>query len=394
MKLKLLLIPVVALAGVLGVSTYASAAHVPTTRTISVGGGGDGVAANDFFPDEITIQKSDTIHFSNTYAEPHTVTFIPQIPEHMAVPNLLIPNPDGPGQVFNPVAVTPTNTSGSALDFDPHAYFTSGFFQKGDSTDVTFNVVGDFTFICLIHPGMALGVHVVGASITIATQDALDKTGAAQRDAFITAGKAIAAGVTLTKTTDASGMQAWNLQVGATQGQSDVVQYLPPAPLNISTGDKVTWTSATDTPHTVTFGDLSNPIGQFGKFLSFSPAAALPSGGATYSGGNANSGLMDKTGQVPGGSSYSLTFTKAGTYTYACLLHADQGMTGTIVVADKAAAPAQQPAQQPAIKPPNTGTGGMAGAGGGGWLPALLVLGIAGVALLVAGTRAAVTRDA
>jgi plastocyanin len=390
MKLKLLLIPVVALAGVLGVSTYASAAHVPTTRTISVGGGGDGVAANDFFPDEITIQKSDTIHFSNTYAEPHTVTFIPQIPQPMAVPALLIPNPDGPGQVFNPLATTPTNTSSGAADFDPHAYFNSGFLMKDASTDVTFNVVGDFKFICLFHPGMELAVSVVSTPITIATQDALDKKGAAQRDAFITAGKAIAAGVTLTKTTDTSGMQSWSLQVGATQGQSDVVQFLPPGPLNISTGDKVTWTSATDTPHTVTFGDLSNPIGMFGKFLAISPAAALPSGGATYSGGNANSGLMDKTGQVPGGSSYSLTFTKAGTYTYACLLHADQGMKGTIVVSDKAAAPAQQPA----IKPPNTGTGTMAGSGGGGWLPALLVLGIAGVALLVAGTRAAVKRDA
>lgn len=392
MKLRLLLIPVMALAGVLAASTYAAASPVPQTRTIHVGGGGGGVAANDFFPDEITINKGDTIHFANPYEEPHTTTYVPGVPEPMAVPDLIIPNPSGPGTIFNPLAVAPTDTSGNTTGFDPHAYYNSGFMLKDASVDVLFNVVGSYKFICLFHPGMELSVAVVGTPVTIASQEDLDKQGDAQRDGFIAAGKSMAAGVTLTKATDASGTQAWNLQVGATQGQSDVMQFLPAAPLNISTGDSVKWTSVTETPHTVTFGEPFNPFAQNGSVLSFSPAAALPSGGSTYSGGNANSGLMDVTGQVPGGSTYSLTFTKAGTYAYVCLLHADQGMAGTIVVSDKAPAPASRPPTT--ITPPNTGSGGVAGAEQGAWLPALLMLGVAGAALALAGRRIGAKHEA
>lgn len=389
MRLKLLLIPLVAVAGVLGVSSYANAAHVPQTRTIHVGGGGSGVAANDFFPDAITIQKGDTIHFSNPYEELHTTTYVPGVPEPMPVPDLLIPNPSGPGVVFNPLAITPTNTSSTAADFDPHKYFNSGFMFKDASTDVVFNVTGSFKFICLFHPGMEANVTVVGDPITIATQEALDKAGNAQRDGFITAGKALASAITQTKVTDASGASTWDSQVGVTQGQTDVVQFLPAGPLKINTGDSVKWTSITDTPHTVTFGEPFNPIVTLGQYTTFSPAAALPSGGSTYSGGSANSGLMDKSGQVPGGSSYTLTFTKAGTYTYVCLLHADQGMAGTIVVGDKAPAPVVAPP----IKPPNTGTGGAAGTDGSS-LAALMILSVAGVALVAAGVRTTVKHAA
>ena len=82
--------------------------------------------------------------------------------------------------------------------------------------------------------------------------------------------------------------------------------------------------------------------------------------------------------------------TKAGTYTYVCLLHADQGMAGTIVVSDKAAAAPSSPGP---IKAPNTGTGG-ATRTGGSLLPALLMLAIAGVGLAAAGTRVAVKDEA
>lgn len=59
----------------------------------------------------------------------------------------------------------------------------------------------------------------------------------------------------------------------------------------------------------------------------------------------------------------------------------------------KAAAPPAPPAPpRTGIAAPNTGTGGAAG--GESWLPALLTLGIAGVALVVAGTRASAGRRA
>jgi plastocyanin len=115
------------------------------------------------------------------------------------------------------------------------------------------------------------------------------------------------------------------------------MRFLPNQPLSISTGDTVNWTTKVFAPHTVTFGD--------------SPEGA-PAGESIYNGGNANSGVMyapngrDTAGRdlppAPGGSTYALTFTRAGTYTYVCLLHANQGMTGTIVVTDKAPA---QPSQ-------------------------------------------------
>ncbi len=67
--------------------------------------------------------------------------------------------------------------------------------------------------------------------------------------------------------------------------------------------------------------------------MIFNPKVAFPSGGATYDGsGFVNSGLLFL--RVPPGSqkppTYSLTFTKPGTYEYDCLLH--PGMDGTVTV--------------------------------------------------------------
>src|SRR4051812_45019049 len=127
MKLPLLLVPLLALAGVLGVSSHA-VAQTGETRTINVGGGGSGIAANNFFPNEITIAKGDTIHFTNPYEEPHTTTFVPQ---GMAVPPLIIAPPN-----FNPLALNATGTAGAVTDFEPHAYYNSGFMFKGAAVDV------------------------------------------------------------------------------------------------------------------------------------------------------------------------------------------------------------------------------------------------------------------
>ena len=79
-------------------------------------------------------------------------------------------------------------------------------------------------------------------------------------------------------------------------------------------------------------------------------------------------------------SKFSLTFTKAGTYTYICLLHADQGMAGVIVVGPPGSGVALSGGGT--ITPPSTGDGGLLGASSGGWMM------YAGLVLLVAGTTA------
>jgi plastocyanin len=115
-----------------------------------------------------------------------------------------------------------------------------------------------------------------------------------------------------------------------------------PRKLTIHVGDTVTWIGGF---HTVTFGPAavrdqlekqriaSVTLKNGQTVLAINPKIALPSGGATYNGtGFVNSGVLflraGPNSKAP--PSYSLTFSKAGTYEYACLLH--PGMDGHITV--------------------------------------------------------------
>ena len=69
-----------------------------------------------------------------------------------------------------------------------------------------------------------------------------------------------------------------------------------PASVDAKVGQKVSWTNGDDTAHTVTFDDAAN-------------------GGS----GNLNNG-----------STFDMSFTKAGTYAYHCKIH--PSMKGTVTV--------------------------------------------------------------
>src|SRR5205085_875578 len=70
--------------------------------------------------------------------------------------------------------------------------------------------------------------------------------------------------------------------------------------------------------------DLVQP-GPDGVFIN--PASAFPSGGPTYDGtGMVGSGLLNK------GDTFSLAFSKAGSFAYVCTIHA--GMGGVVTVVD------------------------------------------------------------
>lgn len=93
-----------------------------------------------------------------------------------------------------------------------------------------------------------------------------------------------------------------------------------PSSLTIDVNDTVTWAFPSGEPHTVS---LLGPNAAFPP--PNDPTAPVPAGGTVYDGSTYTS-----SGFKLLGNSYSLTFTKAGTYAFSCLLHG--GMSGTITV--------------------------------------------------------------
>ena len=107
------------------------------------------------------------------------------------------------------------------------------------------------------------------------------------------------------------------LHAGAGENGYSVNMFLP-ATTYIRAGDTLTWDFTWDEPHSVTFGQ---PQGD--------PTVGDGSTSATYDGtGVVNSGLIfPEPGKE---STYSVKFTKDGTYDYYCVIH--PMMTGQVVV--------------------------------------------------------------
>ena len=132
----------------------------------------------------------------------------------------------------------------------------------------------------------------------------------------------------------ASGAQ-WRLNAGASSHAEAFQGFrFYPSTITVDAGDTVTWTYPSAEPHTVTFlgasGTLPSPA---------DPNNPKRAGGSTYDGSTYTS-----SGFIAMGYSYSLTFTKPGTYTYYCLIHQPE-MAGTVVVNPAGTAyPAQEDA--------------------------------------------------
>src|SRR5438105_15959670 len=129
----------------------------------------------------------------------------------------------------------------------------------------------------------------------------------------------------------ASASQTLNVSAGSESKGGDVqLNAFAPNQITVNVGDTVTWKLDSTEFHDVLFtsgAPAPNFVlpGPDGVFLN--PVAAMPAGGATYDGtGVVGSGLLNK------GQTYSLTFSKAGTFTYLCAIHA--GMGGSVKVVD------------------------------------------------------------
>ena len=284
----------------------------PQTWNVATGGSelSQAIQALDFYPNTITIHSGDTITWTNPTSIPHTVS----IPKAGQTPP---PGPPNPAQV------------GGNL-FDNSAYISSGFITKGKTYSVKFTRPGTYAYYCVVHPPEMTGTIVVIPAGFALPMSAAQYAAAASAD-LSTDLQAGVSSLQLFPFTPAGTHLAMGISPGlpgTKPSQATVMRYLDDATLTsgdvtIATGTTLTWTNeSNNVPHTVTFPAVGQapPAGP--------PDAVPPSGGSTYDGSAlANSGVM-----APG-KSYSLTFTKPGTYTYYCLFHdGPTGMIGTVTV--------------------------------------------------------------
>jgi len=325
-----------------------AAAAGPQSWSVDAGtGDATGVAALKFYPAAITVDAGDTITWK-VAGNAHTISFLTagQTP----------PSPE------DPAAQAPAG--GSSVDGS--AFTSSGikFPAPGQDTyALTFPTAGTFAFHCLIHPGMD-GTVTVNAAGTAYPQDQAAITAATQtaEAADIATGHTLEASFTPSSTTNADGSTTYHLAAGVGSGSISILRFIS-STLDVQVGDTVEWTNfdTNGEPHSVSFGTEPQD-----------PSAVAPSGGSTYAGtGWVSSGLYVGP-PIPAPHSYQLTFTKAGTFPYICVLPDVVGMTGSITVA---AAPSS------GVTPPPTATApvGPASGTGDGSLGLLALAALAGL---------------
>jgi len=289
----------------LAFSASASASPAPQPRTWQVAVGEEtpnhAIQGMAFLPGTVWINQGDNIRWTAKAGEIHTVTFL-------ATGQSLLPfNPGDPLQLF------PTKSS----SYDGVSYRNSGIMtNKTDSGfpaqttyQLTFNVTGNFTYYCLVHGQMMQGtVHVRPAGTHYPfTQKQYNHQAAVQKAAVLGDGRRL-----WEKTQEDASRNL--VFVGADDGTAMVMRFIKDE-MRIRVGSRITFVnSGMAAPHTVTFGpEQPNIFAPYGDPKNFT-------------GQQLNSGIM-----LPG-SSFTVTFTKAGTYHYICALHDYLGMAGTVKV--------------------------------------------------------------
>lgn len=304
-----------------------SAAATGVSWNVAAGAGTvDGaVSGMAFYPSTITIDVGDSVTWTFR-GDAHTVTFLSGAPA---------PSP------LSPQAAQPAGGS----TYDGTGIVSSGIVPPvpGHNTyTLTFTASGTYAYRCLLHPGMFGTVIVQPAGASYPTnQSQYDEIGAISSQRDLAGGISAMTTTMSTTSKNADGSTDHTVNTGTSAGRASVMRFLPGV-MTITAGDTVTWTNPDMMdPHTVTFA----PDGKYPEFPS--AQALTPAGGPTYDGTTfTNSGLIMPLGTpaisgIPTRTSYTLKFTKPGTYTYHCLIHDANGMIGKIVVLPSASTSAE-----------------------------------------------------
>ena len=258
-----------------------------------------------FLPNEIWIHAGDSITWTVTAAEPHTVTFLTD------------------GQIRPPFNVGCPGFSAGSATFDGTSCITTGILSKGEKFTVVFPVTGNFKLVCLIHEDMTGIVHVLAPSQLLPHDqefyDRLAQTESrvllADRDTPKPKHQHSRNSVTV------GGGEV--IATGAGSDTLSVMRFGDPV-ITVHAGDAVEWTNEDSiTAHTVTFGtEPQNPVPP-------SPNVTVDPDGARHGVLNSPSDSVhscflqaapqDRVGlaQAPSGvTRFRVTFSKPGIYPY------------------------------------------------------------------------------
>lgn len=282
----------------------------------------------DFLPNSITIDADDTIAYqvaSGVGGDAHTIAFVP--------PGQQVPSPG------NPADANPTNSTSTGGTVDGTKFVNSGIEFGGQVYTMRFTKAGTFKILCLFHePAMAMTVVVQAAGTAyphtqdfytnVGAQDEWEDLGAAQRSVasypFANGGTTIAAGIDPGRVTFPPPDSTVLRYINSNDTTSTVLA--SEGNKTIRVGTTLTWVNETSNePHTVTVvpaGQKSLP-----NILPDPPINVAPSGVTSFDGSK-----MVNSGTFILGHSFSLKFTKAGSFFYGCLYHDNSRMTGTITV--------------------------------------------------------------
>ena len=305
----------------------APSGSAPTTLQVKAGMNDPkdvSVAILSFLPSSFTVKTGETVTWTATGPEPHTISFLPT--------GQPIPTPGTAGAL---ALIAPKPASGP---FDGTQTVSSGI-GPTSKTPMTFSLSfskpGTYTFFCAIHAPMRGTVTVVSSASQADSQAAVTQRGDSQQAQYAAEGEAAKAKLLTTpvsKKKNADGTTTWTVVMGAATPHTAVLAYQPAGPA-IKAGDRVTFVNESGEPHTATFS-LGVPPQQNPEV----PVVMKPSGTSPLTVGTKgyfNSGWLPP--DVPPGSapplaarSFTFVIPKAGNYAFYCVLHIPSGMGGSI----------------------------------------------------------------
>jgi plastocyanin len=293
-------------------SVFAADAVGPETWQVTVGKETASASLDSMFPKVVYIHEGDSVVFTNgSLFTPHTVTFL---------------TGQAPLSPQDPNSEKPTAASG--ISWDGKTLLNSGILVPTTKYEITFTASGAYSYYCVLHPMMTGTVVVVPKGQPIPSKIEQAAAVKVQENDILLQANTLLGSQEAKYTVNSDKSLTYQVGMGSAHTTLSHNRMVPESVV-VSAGDTVTWNNLSPyEPHFVTFNkpkDLS-----FLTEHGFNPKFMAPAGGNVFNGtGFTNSGM------VMSGQSYSLQFTKAGTYTYECYLHSGSLMKGTIVVVAK-----------------------------------------------------------